>query len=1613
MDSKEKQKSVNYSKVAFKWFGRTILLLLLLPLLLTALLQVPFVQRWTVDETTSYLSENMKADVKIKKFDISVFDGIKLGDFSIAELNGDTVIHAKYLNVSLSKNLFSLFDNTVEINDIYLENPIVNLVMESKSKKLNLARLIDNLIQPKNDGKKSTFKLNVKNVKLKDLDFKLENQVTNTRLLAKLDEGILNFNKLDLINNIFDIKTLNIIRPVIDNITLGASQQETKDEKQDENIAAKSSSNQLCLSILDFKIKDGTYNIQQGLKYEANKPNYFNIKNVRFEDINLDVDHFNFGGVADISASINAVTLKTDSGFKLNKFEVPSLQINDENIDLSAFEIKTNHSTLKNKVLLQYNGIKSLNEFYDKVYLDVNLEDSEVALDEVAYFVPSFANSKIYVNNQNRKVNLSGIFKGRLNNIKGQSVNINVNNKLAFNGDFGLRNFKQGSDALLTLRVKQLNTNINFIKEVVPGFNPPQNFYTLGNIDFVGNFDGYLNDFVAYGKLNTDIGRADLDMKLDVKEGNEKAKYSGNISLANFDLKKWSGGNEDLGKVSLQAKIKDGESLLLRTAKADMVATVDLFEFKGYDYKNVKLNGNISPKEFLGKLVSQDPNIDFDFDGSVLFNEKIPKFNFKSKIKNIDLSKLNLAKNFSSIKGDIVFEGEGNDINNLIGKLTGKDLVIVKNDTTYKFAQVDLTSKVIDKFGNKQLKFDSEKTDIYLEGKYNFNNILDDVKALVKSNFPYHTRMWNPEIKPISDDQKFKFDIEIHDPVELLGLAGVHNVELKDFKGKGYIDSKNREISMVSSMPKFFIDGTKLFNIQVMLNNKSKVGDLLFHVDSTFTGGRKYNTVDVQMMMKGDDVEFSLNSKDLIDSIQNISIKGLVTPHPKGYTISIQNNDLRLFGKRWKINNESKVSIGDKYFDVENFIFTDGERTVDISDINNKGLLVKATKINIAAFNTFINYNKILFSGELNSTIKINDIYNSSPSISGSIFVPGLYLNNDNFGELAVDLAKAENKPLEVLLSLSNKENGQALKVNGLYDIEKKSLNADVKAKKLSLKWLEYILKSGISNVKGYVDLDGRVAGKMDNLIIDAKAVAYEGQVKINYLGETYNFNNQPFTVTHNYINLSGAQLKDSQGNVGIVSGGLSHKLFKDFYLDAGIVATNVIAINTTKFDNAIYYGLGKGDVTVDFSGSVDAPKMVINCVTKPGTNISIPIRESRSSSDKSFITFIDKKNYYNPVDSTVKTKGVKVDGISIEMNLTMTEDAIVNMIFDEDKGDVIRGVGNGNMKISMSNKGEFDMFGTYSITRGQYLFTAFNFVNKPFIVREGGSIKWTGDPVNASINIEADYEVRTSLTNFLTEYLVTDQLKQAAGVSTPVNLKLILGNTLYNPSVKFDFEFPALTGELKSYTDSKKRLLKNNEAEYNSQVFGIIVFNTFIPSSQISNAVLGSNFIQSAGINTLSEFVGSQFSMYVTGLVNSALQDNGLISGIDFDLDLRNNTSFFAGTGTTNVWPTEIEIKLKNKFRFLDERLSVNVGGNYVRQNAITPLTNYVIPEFFIEYALTKDKQLNLKLYGKYDLDEINISNRRQKFGLGLRYKTDFGSMRQTKASLSDAFSKVLQGKS
>ncbi len=302
-------------------------------------------------------------------------------------------------------------------------------------------------------------------------------------------------------------------------------------------------------------------------------------------------------------------------------------------------------------------------------------------------------------------------------------------------------------------------------------------------------------------------------------------------------------------------------------------------------------------------------------------------------------------------------------------------------------------------------------------------------------------------------------------------------------------------------------------------------------------------------------------------------------------------------------------------------------------------------------------------------------------------------------------------------------------------------------------------------------------------------------------------------------------------------------------------------------------------------------------------------------------------------------------------------------------------------------------MYGNYEVTEGEYLFTMMSLLlNKPFVVRPGGTITWSGDPFEANLDIQAVYEgVNTSVYTLIQEYLLIApaEIVSLARTPTEVDLTMYLEGSLFHPEISFDIHFPKIPQELRNYVETKMRALRQDPNELNRQVFGLLMLGQFLPTNY--------NFqlqqVADVGFNTLSEMIANQLSFYLTELVSEWVTDDGLISGIDFDFSY--NT--FTNPGLSQVTSSANEFQGRVKTYLFNDRAVFNIGANVgFNGNQTLPTTNqgtFVAGEFIFEYFLTQDRRLRIRAY---HLSEPDISGRRTKTGIGLSWRAEFDSIRE-----------------
>ncbi|MDX1408736.1 MAG: translocation/assembly module TamB domain-containing protein, partial [Saprospiraceae bacterium] len=520
-------------------------------------------------------------------------------------------------------------------------------------------------------------------------------------------------------------------------------------------------------------------------------------------------------------------------------------------------------------------------------------------------------------------------------------------------------------------------------------------------------------------------------------------------------------------------------------------------------------------------------------------------------------------------------------------------------------------------------------------------------------------------------------------------------------------------------------------------------------------------------------------------------------------------------------------------------------------------------------------------------------------------------------------------------------------------------------------------------------------------LDMDGTLRTINGATTVSYLGTRYTFHNQEIKLTGDRITMDGAQIRDRNGNAARITGGLTHRLMGNFGLNARITSDRFIALNTTKRDNPLYYGFGIGSIDARFSGSTVRPNISVDATTLEGTRVAIAIERSAEGGQETFLRFVNRDSTGTVTEPREEQL---ITGMNFDMNLSVSPEAQVEIIFDERTEDIIKVNGQGDLQLEITRAGDFTMYGLYEVEQGNYLFT--NFVlNKPFEIVRGGALRWSGDPFDAQMDIRATYTgLRTSLRTFLEEYLInaSPQAKEDASLKRSVELTMYLTGSLLEPSINFSIRFPELTGELAGYADSKLRILESNQNALNEQVFGLLWAGTFLPSNVLQNS--STTQLAGSGIyNTLSEFFSTQLSQFLSEFLARAVEDVDFISGIDFDVGYNKSYDFDLQDYSYSEW----ELRVKN--RLFDDRIILDVGGNYITDSPVAgPSGTYFAGDYALEYVLTADRRLKVRFYHR---NELTIEGRKSKVGIGLSYRREFDSFGEWLKGLDKEAKKLRQG--
>ena len=1589
-----------------RWLVRLLVLLLVLFLAIGTVLYLLFknekFQNWAVDKATHRLSKDLNTNVSLEKIEFSFMDRLVFKNLLINDLQGDTLIYSGSLIANFNTNIFALLNRDLHVNEIYLEDAKVRITQNPDELLNSLNQVFKQGEKGSNKPKGKPYYLDVDYVSLKNVAFENKNLRKGNHLSILVPNGDLTVDSINLMDNQFAVNEISLINPIV-NLELY--------EKPDaslivnENIVETeavidSTVMPLIIDVAQMSLKNGNFILNNFRRSpERTTPlSQLDFHRLNVTDINIDVADFNFNDHI-YEAVVNNLSCEESSGFVLDKLAAQQLKITDRRIELNDMSLITPYSNLGDTLIFKFRDFGSFEDFNNKVLMEGDFSNSVIAIQDIMTFAPKLNNNPFFVKNKKELVYIDGTVKGRVNRLSGKDLNLKLGNGLTLKGDFAIRDITEKNEEMINLNVDRVVTTMRTLKLLIPNFNPPENFYKLGTLDFSGRFDGFFEDFVADGDLRTDLGRVKVDMRLDLKQGREKASYAGGLDLFDFDLAAWS-GNPDFGIVTFTSEVQDGVGLTIETVNTDLSAVVEEFNFKGYTYHNLEMEGVLSQGKFDGDFVIVDDNIDFTFSGSAELVDSIPVLDFQANIKNLDLGKLKLAKEDLAFEGVVDVQLKDVDLSTMEGDAKVIGLKLRRAGKLYEIDSLTVHS-TFDAFGKRDFVVNSEILSGQLNGYFDIQEVPEAMLQFFERNYPEYASRLNvaSKNKELSQKNIFDFGVKIYDMKNLGELLDKSLDTLRNISVAGHFDGEQDSVDLMLELPYFKAGNIQLDSIygKIMAVKDNAVIDA--SVMKTYINKNlDFAPIEILGFLENDTLVFDVAASNFTEVFHDLDLNGkFFLQGDNAFQVEFDDSDIFFLNEVWRINSDNYIRFGKGFVDAQNFIMEHDNQKIKIKSYEETGIDLTLQNFDLAFADSLFNDRNLSIGGYFNIQAKADNIFKLE-NMEAMLEIDSFLINGKNWGKVIIDAqAPTIKEPINAIVSLSKDD--YEMYAKGIYNppnsIEKRFVenffSFDIETIRFPINFLDYYIGSGVTGTEGMVNAKARLWGEPKELNIDGLAAVEAVETTLNYLGVRYSIPQGRARISNTGIIAEpNSYIYDPDGNSALLEGGLSHNRLKDWGVNVKVSSDKFIALNTTKEQNPLYYGTGVGAADLEITGSFKQPNFYINASTLAGTLLNIPLTSSSEASEVSFITFKDKNEV---VDSTINAEVKKLLGPSVNMNLTMTQDAEVKLIFDEQAGDIIKGKGDGDLQIRVSPSGDFRMYGNYFIHSGEYLFTLYNIVNKPFTVAEGGTISWSGDPFKAQIDLNATYKSSTAPYNFITEYLTANTVAEAESRnSTNVDLNMHLSGDLTKPDITFDLSFPDLTGELKNYTDSKLNSIRQEENELNRQIFGLIVMSGFLPSGNLS----GSEVV--TGINTLTEMLSNQLSIYLTEYLSQIITNNKVISSIDFDMNYNiYNPGEFDAVKITDLSALNNELQSNLKTALFNDRLYVNVGGNFDinNNNSEGPTVDeYIAGDVVVEFVLTKDRRYRAKFYTS--AQPSIEGGRNNKTGVGINYRREFDTLKE-----------------
>lgn len=1279
-----------------------------------------------------------------------------------------------------------------------------------------------------------------------------------------------------------------------------------------------------------------------------------------------------------ISGRLDDLQANDRSGFTLNRLQA-AFSYTGQGAELSDLYAETPHTLIRDYIKVSYPSLETAMEQLETIQLAADIKESHLGMEDVLYFVPDLDTMEVMQPLWAHTFFINTEINGRLDDLQIPSLELQALDKTRVVADAHIRGLPDMDKLDIDLNLQELVTGKADLDRLVAASLLPDSINFPADIRLDGTFNGGLNGFLTDMRLQTSMGSASLAANYQVN--NRDTIYDAQVSISDIDIGQLLKMDSVLGKISFAAHAK-GTGLDPATAVADIQGKLISLEAMGYEYTDIGIDIAANSGDIAATAASDDPNIDFDLDAHADMRGQYPKVNVDLMVDSVNLKNLGLLADEFRYHGRLVADFETADIDHLNGTVDIVNSSIAYNEERYMLDTVRLRAVAQDSTTLMQLQ--SEFLNAHVVGNYKLSELGASVQDIV-------AMYYQPDsIAPVFEysPQRFDFSAQFTRSRFIRGLVP-DLTEMEDVTLDGSFNSEDKLLLAKAVAPRVVYAGTTIDNVGFDLNTFDSTMYYSVLINRIGVGNIELVNTLLSGTVHQNKLDFGLWIKDQDDKERYHLGMGLQVD-AGNFLFSLLDDGLMLNYDQWEVHPENSISFGKDGLRTHQFILSnDGQEMAITSQDSalNSPIDLVFKNFRIETLSEMLESELFDMGGGINGSATVSRL-ESSPVFVSDITIERFYFGNDTVGDINVKVNNERENVFAADVSITG--NGNDVKLTGDFispPDQAAQLDFQLNVTPLTMHTLEAFSLGYLRNTSGNINGDLRITGTPDQPRINGALNFEQASLNVAMLNATFNIDDQRINFNDNGLRFNRFQLKDSKGNTAVLNGTVNTKTYTDYAFGLTLTADDFQVLNSTQQDNDMYYGQLFVSSNLRIQGDMNNPTVNGTLQVNDDTDVTfvLPNDDPGMVDRQGIVRFVDRSdtsgvNVFAKVDSLTQTE---LSGLNLSVNIVTDKDAKFTIVIDPGSQDALAIQGEAELNAGIDPSGEITLNGNYTVETGNYSFS-FGPVKRLFEFKQGSTITWAGDPLDARMDITAVYNIKAPTLELVQNQIGAEQpnlYKQRV----PFNVNLHITEQLFQPQLSFDIDLDEdnamVSQDVAGKVNTGLTQLRENESEMNKQVFSLIVLGRFMAANPFES-LSGGGGAEAIARNTVSSFLSGQLNRLA----------GNLIQGLEFDFDLQSQEDYSMGTGQNR---TDLNVGV-SKMLFND-RMKVTVGSNFELEGNARPgeQTTNIAGDIAVDYQLTEDGRYLVRAYRKNQY-QITLQGQFVETGIGFIVNLNYNEFKE-----------------